>query len=107
MSGSVKRRPYDASRRQEAARRTRARVLEVARERFLADGYAATTLASIATAADVSVETINKAFRNKAGVLKAMFDVAIAGDDEPVPIAERGFVAAIQAEPDGPAKLRI
>lgn len=100
-------RSYDASRRQEAARRNRARVLAVATERFLADGYAATTLASIAEAADVSVETINKAFRNKAGLLKAMFDVAVAGDDEPVAIADRDFVAAIQAEPDGRRKLEM
>jgi AcrR family transcriptional regulator len=100
-------RSYDASRRQEAARRTRARILEVARERFLADGYAATTLASIAADAEVSVETINKAFRNKAGVLKAIFDVAVAGDDEPVAIPDRPFVARIEAEPVGRRKLEM
>src|SRR3954447_11761501 len=106
MSRSVKR-PYDACGRQAAARQNRARVLEVAGRRFAADGYAATTLASIAAEAGVSVETINKSFRNKAGLLKALFDVAVAGDDEPVAIEQRDFVAAIRAEPDGRRKLQL
>ena len=112
MGRSVKRsssepRSYDASRRQEQARRTRARVLDVAKHRFLDDGYVQTTMAAIATEADVSVETIYKAFSNKAGILKAMFDVAIAGDDEPVPLQEREMVARIEAEPDARTKLAI
>jgi AcrR family transcriptional regulator len=100
-------RAYDASRRQEQARRTRARVLGVAKRRFLEDGYAQTTMGAIAAEADVSVETIYKAFSNKAGILKAMFDVAIAGDDEPVPLQERDMVARIEAEPDPRKKLGI
>lgn len=116
MAGSVKRpisspsaspRVYDASRRQEQARQTRTRVLEVARRRFLEDGYAATTMNGIAAEADVSVETVYKAFGNKPGVLKAIFDVAIAGDDEPIPLQEREMVARIHAEPDGRKKLAI
>jgi AcrR family transcriptional regulator len=112
MAGPVKRRsaktrPYDASRRQEQARRTRSRVLEIAHRRFLEDGYVATTMNAIATEADVSVETVYKAFANKAGILKAIFDVAIAGDDEPVPLQERAMVGRVQAEPDGRRKLAI
>src|SRR5262249_13557996 len=71
------------SRRQEQARRSRVAVLREARRRFLADGYAATTVGAIAEGADVSVETVYKAFGNKAGLLKAVFDVAAVGDDEP------------------------
>ena len=99
-------RAYDSSRRRSQARDSRARVVRAARGRFLAEGYAATTLASVAADADVSVETIYKAFRNKAGLLKAIFDVAVAGDDEPVPVMERDWVAAINAEPDPREKLR-
>jgi AcrR family transcriptional regulator len=106
MSAAVNRRSYDSSRRQEQARRNRGRILEAARDSFLARGYAATTIPDVATAAGVSVETVYKAFRNKAGLLKAVFDVAVAGDDEPLPVAERGFVAQIYAEPDPAAKLR-
>ena len=107
MSGAVKRRTYDASRRQAAARRARARVLDAARDRFLADGYATTTIATIATDADVSIEMIYKAFGNKPGLLKTVFDVAVAGDLEPVPIAERDFIAAITTEPDPHRKLEL
>jgi AcrR family transcriptional regulator len=100
-------RSYDASGRQEQARRTRARILEVARRRFLDEGYAATTIGAIAEEAGVSVETVYKGFGNKPGVLKAVFDVAIAGDDEPIPLQERDMVARIEAERDPAAKLAI
>ena len=85
-------RAYDASRRQEQARRTRAQILDVARRRFLDDGYAATTVATIAEEAGVSVETVYKAFGNKPGILKTLFDVAIVGDDEPVPLEDEQLV---------------
>ena len=107
MSEGVKRRSYDASRRQEQARAARARILAAAKEHFFTDGYGATTVAAIAADAGVSVEAIYKAFRNKPGLLKALFDVAIAGDDEPVPLVEREFVGAINAEPDPSEKLRL
>ena len=108
MSPPVKRaRPYDSSRRQAQARLTRAAILEAARARFLEHGYAATTVGQIAADVGVSVETVYKAFANKAGLLKAMFDVAIVGDDEPVPLQQREMVARIQAEPDGRKKLEI
>jgi AcrR family transcriptional regulator len=107
MSAPVNRRSYDSSRRQEQARRNRGRILDAARDSFLARGYAATTIPDVATTAGVSVETVYKAFRNKPGLLKAVFDVAIAGDDEPVPIQERDFVAQINAEPDAAEKLRM
>ena len=108
MARSVKRaRPYDSTRRREQARLTQAAILEAARARFLERGYAATTVGQIAADVGVSVETVYKAFANKAGLLKAMFDVAIVGDDEPVPLQQREMVARIQAEPDGRRKLEI
>ena len=100
-------RPYDSTRRQAQARLTRAAILEAARARFLERGYAATTVGQIAADVGVSVETVYKAFANKAGLLKAMFDVAIVGDDEPIPLQQREMVARIQAEPDGRKKLQI
>jgi len=99
------RRPYDSSRRQEQARQTRAAVLEAAHRRFLERGYAKTTVADIAADAGVSVETIYKAFGNKPGLVKAVFDVAIVGDDEPVPMFERELVSRTHAEPDPRRKL--
>lgn len=108
MGRPVKRtRPYDSSRRRDQARRTRADILEAARARFLERGYATTTVAEIAADVGVSVETVYKAFSNKAGLLKAVFDLAIVGDDEPIPLQQRDMVARIEAEPDGRRKLEI
>ena len=47
----VKARGYDNSRRAGQARATRQRIVEVARELLLAQGYAATTIAKVAKAA--------------------------------------------------------
>ncbi|GAA0234716.1 helix-turn-helix domain-containing protein [Cryptosporangium japonicum] len=81
--------PYDNRTRAAAARATRAAVLAAARESFLANGYAGTTIRAVAGAAGVSQETVYKRFGGKAGLLKDVYDVAMAGDDEPVPIAGR------------------
>jgi AcrR family transcriptional regulator len=100
-------RTYDATRRQEQAQENRARVLGAARARFLADGYAATTIPDVARDAGVSVQMVYKAFGNKGGLLKAVFDVAVTGDGQPVPVAERDQIKRIQAEPDPREKLRM
>jgi AcrR family transcriptional regulator len=100
-------RTYDAARRQEQARENRARVLDAARARFFADGYTATTIPGVARDAAVSVQTVYKAFGNKAGLLKAVFDVAVTGDDQPIPVAGRDPIKRIQAEPDPRSKLRM
>ena len=46
------------------------------------------------------METVYKSFGNKAGLLKAVFDVAVAGDDEPVPMVERDDIQRVIAEPE-------
>ena len=98
-------RRYDASGRQEQARRTRRTVLEAAHRLFLDRGYAATTVAAVAGEAGVSVETIYKSVGKKPELAKAVFDVAVVGDDEDVPMIEREFVARNMAEPDPVRKL--
>jgi AcrR family transcriptional regulator len=77
---NAKRRRYDSSGRRERARQTRDQVIDAARDRFLADGYAATTVAAIAAAARVSVETIYKSFGGKPGLVRAIVDKGIAGE---------------------------
>ena len=72
-------RRYDASGRRAQAERSRQAVVEVARKRFLADGYVATTIAAIANDADVSVETIYKTFAGKPGLVRAIRAHALAG----------------------------
>jgi AcrR family transcriptional regulator len=82
-------------------------VLDAARELFLDQGYASTTIGEVASQAGVSVETVYKAFGNKPGLAKAVFDVAVVGDDEPVPMFERPEVKAVEAEPDVSSKIRM
>jgi AcrR family transcriptional regulator len=81
-------RRYDSSRRRQQADRTRELILEAARRLFLSDGYAATTIASIADAADVSVETIYKGFGGKPGLVRAISKKGLEGVG-PIPAEQR------------------
>ena len=94
------RRRYDNRRREEQALQARRRVLEAANELFLERGYPGTTMAQVARAAGVSVETVYKAFGTKAALAKELWDVTLVGDDQPVPLAQRPEFTAITAEPD-------
>ena len=67
---------------------------------LLEQGYAATTMTAVANAAGVSDETIYKTVGGKAALVKAVRDITLVGDDEPVPLAQRPEFAAIYAEPD-------
>lgn len=95
------------SRRERRARQTRRRILAAALELFTRQGYAVTTIQQIAGQADVAWQTIYSVFGTKAAILQALFDVTVAGDDEPVPVAERPFVQAIADAPDAREKARI
>ena len=106
MDGPVKRR-YDTSRRQEQARENRRRILAAASALFREKGYAGTSMPEVAKAAGVAVQTVYKAFANKATLLKAVFDVTVAGDDEDVPIAGRDFIAEIRAAPAAVRKIEL
>lgn len=75
------RRAYNSQGRQEQARRTRDAILALARKRFLADGYTATTMPSIAEEAGVSVDTVHKAFGGKAGLVRAIYQRSLDGAD--------------------------
>src|SRR4051812_41480898 len=88
-AGPVKgERTYDGSGRQERARRQRRAALEIARGRFLEQGYAATTVESIAGAAGVSAATVYKSYGGKAGLARALCQEALAGAG-PVPAEVR------------------
>jgi AcrR family transcriptional regulator len=98
-------RSYDASGRRAQARARRLAVVLAARELFERDGFRATTIADVAAHADVSAETIYKVFGTKAALAKAVFDLVIAGDDEPVPVAERPAIQTMREEPDVRRKI--
>jgi AcrR family transcriptional regulator len=98
-------RSYDASGRRAQARARRLAVVLAARELFERDGFRATTIADVAAHAGVSAENIYKVFGTKAALAKAVFDLVIAGDDEPVPVAERPAIQAMREEPDVRRKI--
>ncbi|MET7707808.1 TetR/AcrR family transcriptional regulator [Micromonospora sp. NPDC005413] len=100
----VKRR-YDSSRRQEQARQTRQAILEAAGRLFVDPGYAATPLTAVAAEAGVAVQTLYAVFGSKRQLLSQLVDVTLAGDDEPVALPDRPFVAEIRALADPRAKL--
>jgi AcrR family transcriptional regulator len=97
---------YNNSRRAERARESRRKVLDAAHRLLLAEGFAGMRLTEVAEAAGVSVETVYKQFRNKGGLLKAAYDVRLAGDDEPVPLGERPEYLAIAEAQDPIEKVR-
>jgi AcrR family transcriptional regulator len=73
-------RAYDSRGRQAQADRSRNATLDIARTLFLANGYAATTMASIAADAGVAVDTVHKAFGGKVGLARAIFERGLAGE---------------------------
>jgi AcrR family transcriptional regulator len=82
-------------------------VVLAARDLFERDGFRPTTIAAVAAHAGVSVESVYKGFGGKAALAKAVFDVLIAGDDEPVPVAERPATQAIRDESDVRRKIAL
>jgi AcrR family transcriptional regulator len=92
--------------RAERSRRTREKVVEAARELFLAQGYGATSLQEIADQAGVAVQTIYFVFRNKRTLFKDVVDTSIAGDTEPVATMDREWFRAACAEPTAAGQLR-
>src|SRR5438270_11397071 len=107
MTSAVKpRRPYDSSRRQEQAQQNRWAVLQAAHHMFVERGFAATTMPAVASTAGVSVQTVYKAFGNKPRLAKAVFDTAIAGDDQPLPLLQRASLDRVRNEHDPRKKLR-
>jgi AcrR family transcriptional regulator len=99
-------RSYDATRRQARAEETRRRVIDVAHDLFLSQGYGRTTIADIARGADVSVETVYSAFGNKAELLRKVWFVRVRGDDRDVRLLHRPEIQEMLAEPDLVVRLR-
>lgn len=85
---------------QARTRRTRAAVVEAARALFAERGYASTTVEAISEASDTPQATVYRLFGSKIGILKAVIDVSIVGDDEPVAMADRPHVQALIGDPD-------
>ena len=55
----------------------------------------------VAAAAGVAIETVYSHFSSKRGLLRAVADAAVVGDDAPVPLAERARVPRDRARVAG------
>ena len=85
---------------QARTRLARRAVIDAARNLFLKRGYGATTIDAISAGSDVPPATVYRLFSSKRGILKALLDVSIVGDDDQVPMAERPHVQSLLADPD-------
>lgn len=94
------RRPHDGKSGQARTRLARAAVVQAARTLFLERGYAGTTIEAISELSDVPPATVYRLFSSKLGILKALLDVSIAGDDQAVALQDRPHVRALLADPD-------
>lgn len=106
-SAQAVKRTYDSSRRRAQADENRAAVIRTARDLFVERGYGHTTVADIARAAGVSVETIYSSVGTKAELLHKAWDITVGGDDEEIVFHERPEVLAIRAEPDLARRLML
>jgi AcrR family transcriptional regulator len=104
MAGGVKR-DYRSDLRTAQALQTRRAVVAAATELFTGQGYAATTVDAVAAAAGVSRKTVFTAVGGKLELLKTALDWAVAGDDRPVPLADREAMAEMLALGDPAALL--
>jgi len=105
LPGPVKTRTYDNARRAAAARLTEQRVVETAQRLLLERGYAGLAMADLAAEAGVSVPLLYKVFGPKPQLVKRIYDVLLAGDVDPEPVAERPALQALAADPDPRGKL--
>jgi AcrR family transcriptional regulator len=101
-TGVKQKRSYDSSRRQERAAAAHAAMLDSAREIFLAQGYAATTVEEIAGRGGLSAGTVYKSYGGKPGVVRALVQLALEGAGS-IPAEQRSDL--LQRELSDPRQL--
>ena len=100
-------RRYDSKRRLEQAQETRRAILAAAKARFEEHGYAATTVAEIATDAGVATKTVYLAFDSKGGVLRALWNLLLRGEQDDRPVADQEWYREVLDERDPERQLRL
>ena len=98
-------RTYEGAARQARTRRTWAAVVEAAQSLFVERGYAATTIEAISERSDTPQATVYRLFSSKLGILKAVLDVSVGGDDQAVAMADRPQVRVLVSDEDPASTL--
>ena len=101
------RRSYHSPRREAQAAATRGEILDAAGRLFAEQGYPATTMGAIAAEAGVALKTVYVAFETKDGVLRALWNRTLRGDDDDIPVGEQDWYRETLAEPDPERRLRL
>jgi AcrR family transcriptional regulator len=107
MAKSVQSRRYESPRRREQAEATRSQILDAAKTLFERDGYSGTSIAAIAKEAGVAMKTIYLAFETKSGLLRALWNRQLRGDQDEVPVADQPWYREVLEEPDPEKALRL
>ena len=105
MATRVKR-AYDGSRRKVQSESTKQQIVDAAKPLFLEHGFEATSMRQLAEASGVSLQTLYNAFGSKFGVFSALMDVIVAGDHDPVALADRVEFISLDAIQDPRELLR-
>jgi AcrR family transcriptional regulator len=95
------------TRRAQKALVTRWRVLDAAEALFVRDGYAATTMTTIADRADVAVQTVYAVFGTKRAILSELLAVRVTGDHDATALKDRDEWRAMEAETDPSRQLGL
>jgi AcrR family transcriptional regulator len=98
-------RPYRSLVRDARAASTRVSIIRAATAMFVEQGYGPVSIDAVAQAAGVSRATVFNAVGAKAALLRACYDVAVVGDDEPVPLPDRPWARPVREAPDSPTLL--
>jgi AcrR family transcriptional regulator len=100
-------RTYHSPLRREQAAATRRQILETAQRRFEQHGYLSTSVAAIAEEAGVSLKTVYLAFETKSGLLRALWQFVLVGEDDDAPVAQRNWYRDVLEEPDPARQLQL
>jgi len=91
--------PAPAGRR-ERARATRLKIVKAASALFRERGFAGTTMADVARAAGVAVQTVYFVFHTKTDLLKGVYELAVMGEANPARPDMQDWYQLALAEPD-------
>src|SRR5688500_2875155 len=86
--------PVKRNLREQRRADTEARLVSAATELFIRDGYAPTTLTAVTERAGLAARTVYVHFSTKADLLHRCIGVAITGDAELAPLADRDWTKA-------------
>ena len=100
------RRSYHSPRREQQAAATRRAILEAAQRLFEQHGYPATTMEQVAAEAGVALKTVYVVFTTKSGLLRALWDLRLKGDQDQAGVADRPWYRDVLDEPDPERQLR-